>query len=232
MPRVFLVVLDSVGYKLFCEANTPNLDSIGEIHLAYSDSRITPGSFASLLSGRLPICSIPGCYHNTLFKERNNPFFLEKMAEKRTVYVYTSNPWVQLLLRRHRRHRRHPRIKIKTYDTNAYVKNVVKEVKDQKVPYFTIIHVMETHYPYATERIVEWPLDLDSVSPQVWRERQIQALEYVDKTLGFLREMERVIVTSDHSEIFGEDQTYLHDPPFFSAEIFHVPIISNLKEPI
>jgi len=219
-----LIVLDSVGYDLFCEAFAKNLERIGEVHPAFSDGSYTVPSMAAILTGKLPLCTIPKCLHQELLAmPHGNPFFLEDQAEVMPVHIYTSNPWLYPDLKRRAQNRFS--INFHYYEHSECIKEIVNDVltKDDT---FTIIHVMETHAPYTTWfGETRWG---DQEPPEIARKYQRRALEYVDENLEPLIDRGgNIIVTADHSEIFTSDHKFGHFPPVFTPGLFRVPIISS-----
>jgi len=98
MRNQIILVLDSVGYDVFIEADLPNLKSVGEVHQAISQGFWTLPAVASITAGSLPYCKHEGCWHRKLLKPCFN-IFKEKEKEGYTTYVYTSNGWVYFLLK-------------------------------------------------------------------------------------------------------------------------------------
>lgn len=124
-------------------------------------------------------------------------------------------------------------------------------------PSFHLLNVGETHYPYALpgEDPSEWPrvhgvhgvfkhmgdetapanaeaegfFDRDALDRL--RERQIEAVRYLDGV--FARLFDKlpsgtwVIVTSDHGELFGEDDFFGHGP-IVHEKVFEVPFAEGL----
>jgi len=123
MSRLILV-LDSIGYDFYKKTPTPNLDSVGDVHLAYSQGAWTVPSFASLLMGYLPVCSVDGCFHRDAIE--HNPFLINEYKIK----LYSTNPWVQVLFKN---------MGLTVIDSEDY--NKVKE-DDYDI---IIVHVMRTH---------------------------------------------------------------------------------------
>lgn len=118
-------------------------------------------------------------------------------------------------------------------------------------PTFYLLNAGETHYPYALpdEDPSRWPrvsglhgvlkrmkpgadgedevadLDFDEL-----RERQIEAVRYVDTVAGRLFDTVPdntwVIVTSDHGELFGEAGYFGHGP-IMHEKVFEVPYVEG-----
>jgi hypothetical protein len=129
-----------------------------------------------------------------------------------------------------------------------------QDVKGENaVPTFWLLNVGETHYPYALpgEASDAWPkisgvhgvlkhLD-DPVAGgkrnfsagklAVLRERQIEAVRYLDKVVEELFDLAPentyVTITSDHGELFGEDGYFGHGP-IQHEKVFEVPFVEGL----
>ncbi len=120
-----------------------------------------------------------------------------------------------------------------------------------EAPGFFFINLGETHYPYHVPGAPELPVlhglhgVLKRLGPdpavavaQEWlapeefkalRERQIQALENLDRLLPTLLNRvpvgeTTVIITADHGELFGEDGFFGHGP-VFHEKVFEVPYV-------
>lgn len=124
-------------------------------------------------------------------------------------------------------------------------------------PSFHLINTGETHYPYATpdEPENDWPRihgvhgvfrrlgDGQAVSqaeaPALFdqarldalRQRQIRAVEHVDRTVGRLLDVVPrgtwVTITSDHGELFGEAGYFGHGP-ILHDKVMEVPFVEGL----
>lgn len=125
---------------------------------------------------------------------------------------------------------------------------------DTDAPSFYLLNVGETHYPYAVpgEDEEQWPripgfhgvvkrmnetadddgpAAFDRAQLQRLRQRQVQALDYLDGVFGKLFEIlprdTWVVVTSDHGELFGEDGYFGHGP-VAHEKVFEVPFVEGL----
>jgi Sulfatase len=126
---------------------------------------------------------------------------------------------------------------------------------DEAIPSFHLLNVGETHYPYATpdEDPSEWPrisgvhgvfkhLDqgevagdmvdfFDSTSMRALRDRQVEAVRYLDGVFARLFDMlpsdTWVVVTSDHGELFGEARFFGHGP-IMHEKVLEVPFVEGV----
>ena len=123
-------------------------------------------------------------------------------------------------------------------------------------PSFHLLNVGETHYPYALpdEDPSLWPrisgvhgvfkhLDeqegstepatfFDDATLATLRERQIEALRYLDGVMARLFDMAPpntwFVVTSDHGELFGEDGYFGHGP-IAHDKVLEVPFVEGIR---
>lgn len=119
-------------------------------------------------------------------------------------------------------------------------------------PSFWLINAGETHYPYeiptreyqplprlsglhgAVKRFGETPSEAPEFFKQEMmdklRNRQVEAVHYVDSLLPILREMVPdntwLTVTSDHGECFGEDNYFGHGP-IHHPKVLEVPLLEG-----
>jgi arylsulfatase A-like enzyme len=125
---------------------------------------------------------------------------------------------------------------------------------DDERPSFYLLNTGETHYPYALpdEDPSTWPRisgvhgvfkGLDDPGPAgepeffgakalaELRERQINAVSYLDGVIGRLFDLVPrntwIVVTSDHGELFGEDGYFGHGP-ISHDKVFEVPFVEGL----
>ena len=125
---------------------------------------------------------------------------------------------------------------------------------DDERPSFYLMNVGETHYPYALpdEDPSLWPrlsgvhgvfkhLDdaqgsdepafFNDAALAELRERQIEALRYLDGVMGRLFDLAPpntwIVVTSDHGELFGEDGYFGHGP-IAHDKVLEVPFVEGL----
>jgi len=212
MKRV-IVILDSVSYDLLMETETPNIDSLGEVRLAYSHGSWTLPSIASLINGHPPAC------YGKKFIEPN-PFLLREHR----ILFYTSNDWVRLLLEAYRRI--YCGIRVIFYDYRECINEMIDDLKTRRGSYLAFLHVMETHYPYTIYKGEKPP---DTKDPKVLKERQKRALKYVDEALGRLFSIPNlaILVTSDHGQAFDGGELHGNFDGIFRPELFRVFIVAK-----
>lgn len=118
-------------------------------------------------------------------------------------------------------------------------------------PSYWLLNVGETHYPYATpdEDPSDWPRIsglhgvlrrigddedgepfFDDAQLAELRQRQVDALSYVDEVIGSLYDRVPrntwIVVTSDHGELFGEDGYFGHGP-IMHPKVLEVPFVEG-----
>jgi len=206
-------VLDATRYDNFCKANTPNMDSIGEAKKTYTSCSWTLPSMFSLLvvpshighSDMLPFSApncfwVPECFQNegywTMFLSANDWIGMHEEVFNRNFSFFN------------------------IYDKHSLIKMIENcQMFLNETPYFIVLHVMETHFPYY---------DGKRTYPRNPLTNQIKAIEYVDKQLGVLfKDLKntQVIITADHGTT-GKG----HSPKYvkvFSKELFEVPLIEG-----
>lgn len=130
---------------------------------------------------------------------------------------------------------------------------IVKKVKFGTDPSFYFLNLGESHYPYSfpgcsgardlprlhgLNGTIKHRSDLSQsvrfFAPRDMRrmkEMQISAIEYVDSIIGTLFNKApsgtRVIITSDHGELFGEDGYFGHGP-IFHEKAFEIPFVEGI----
>lgn len=211
-----IVILESISYDMLMETETPNIDSLGEIHLAYSHGSWTLPSITSLINGNPP--ATPGM----VFMDAN-PFLLRD----HTVYFYTSNSWIIVLLKAYLKI--YPTVNLITYDYDEYTPEMIKDLKNRTGDYLAFLHVMETHAPYRTTKGEVLPEERDAT---VLRERQKSSLRYIDNVLAELFAMPvQILLMSDHGENFN-GEIHGNFDGIFRPEIFRVPLVARNWEKI
>jgi len=148
----------------------------------------------------------------------------------------------------------------KLMDKHNDLRAMLKELSfSDEQPSFYLLNTGETHYPYALpdEPPEKWPrisgvhgvfkhLDdhlvggklvqeeqerfFDEKSLKLLRERQIQAVKYVDQVVEELFEIVPpdtfITITSDHGELFGEDGFFGHGPVQHD-KVYEVPFVEG-----
>ncbi len=76
------------------------------------------------------------------------------------------------------------------------------------------------------------PAFFDRASLDRLRSRQVDALRYVDgifeKVFDLVPAGTWIVVTSDHGELFGEDDYFGHGP-IFHEKVFEVPFVEGMR---
>ena len=173
--NLVVVVLDSLRYDSFCEANTPVLSAVAEVERRWSYASWTAPSHYNLLMGLLPHTSPSGVYASEYYKEDfvryTHRLGVPDMEFKRllpSLYLptylqqtlgYRTHAMVSMpVLNRHTLLNHH-------FDTYELMPrhNDMAAMLDQLQfgdrPTFQLLNVGETHYPYALpdEDPSEWP---------------------------------------------------------------------------
>lgn len=215
-----LFVLDSVGWTEFNRANSPNIKSLKHVHKAYSHSYYTPPSMEAMFRGALPQpegqCFWPYGRYSTAGE---NVLIPPTMANRGyNTYLLSSNLLISTeriksgpdIISCHQGMFQHCYMNdMRINSAGPLVKWFLNHMKE---PFFAVFLVIETHTPY---------LGRDKKQAT-----QIQAIETVDKAFGNLvkgihgKKMKfgtRVIVTSDHSEAWANNNTVNggHNPRYY-----------------
>ena len=268
--HLVVVVLDSLRYDSFQAAAMPNLVRLGEVERRWSYASWTAPSHYNLLMGLLPHRSPTHVYASEYYKEDFRRYTerlgvpgiefqrllpsLHLPTYLRDVLGYRTSAKVSMPVL-------NPATPINTsFDeyrlmpTHNDMAAMVDELRfDGDRPWFHLLNVGETHYPYALpqEDPSEWPRisgvhgvfkhldDAEADDPGAFfdteqlerlRQRQVRAATYLDGVLERLFDLvpERtwVIVTSDHGELFGEGGYFGHGP-IAHEKVLEVPFVEG-----
>jgi len=218
--NLIIVFMDSVSYDQFLDANAPTMKSIGSVHLALAHGSWTGPSFASLLLGEPPWCSVRDCEHNKILPRCIN-IFNEMKKKGYHIYGYTSSPWAKALEKR-----------MKYYNYSESLEDMLTDfLETKKEPFFVIFHILETHMPYSFKGNIRETVWRDGKPVvELEKEAQLKAIEYVDIQIGkLMNEVEAdFLITADHGDIFDE-RYYGHmwQDLSFCPELLKVPIIAT-----
>jgi len=222
-----LIVLDSCRYDSFMDANTPNMDEFGDTHRVWSQGLFTLPAHIAFFTGRLPtdpLSELPYVSNN------RRPFVLNNLGYKFKIGAdlivdgedvidgfnnlgYTTigsggvnwfdgSPATQKLIHNFKKFDF-----FGPFNIDKQLEWIIENLnKQDKI--FLFVNIGVTHYPYVS------PFrSSDDLKNRGERKFQIEAVEYVDKTirplLGLIRDW-KVVITSDHGECFGEDGLYGH----------------------
>lgn len=235
MNNCILIILDSCRYDNFKKANTPNMDSIGELQRVYSNAGYTAPSLHSIFMNMpfynqyeefSPSNRLFSTVRNPLFPSLGGPSWLPSYLQKRgyrTVLI-TTNPWVVCGTRNltigfdnvlgydlwsdH--------FKDCCFQEVMLSADLVKSFN--KTPLFLVHLLMETHVPY-------------------YEGDQVKGAEYNDLVLStlFNRLKEHkfdseVVICADHGDNIGDVRGKNHAPieTDFHYSIFEVPLIRGV----
>jgi len=242
MHSCALIVLDSVGYREFKEADTPNLDGIvhREFHDAHSTSCHTPASFFSFYVGHLP-------YDSQSTQIFGRPSWLPLTFQKfgyRT-FGWASMPYLSSFYGWGRgfdyyQEMRRPDM------IQTIIGEATEAIENCDGKFFIMLNIGETHRPYDHgDKRTDWhrrkinnynyrDKELKSEYIEYLRQTQIKAIEYVDKQLKslFALLIERqalIIITADHGDCFGDGGLVGHGIKHHK-QMFHVPLIFSLPQ--
>jgi arylsulfatase A-like enzyme len=258
-PRnLVVVVLDSLRHDVAAEAATPNLDRLGQLEKRWSYASWTAPSHYNLLTGLLPHDSPVGVYASDYY-QRDYLKYAERLRVPDMEFKkLLPGLWLPTYLRDVLGYGTHARVSMPVLNPTTGVNRgfdsfrLMPKHNDMAAmlddlsfstlpqPFFALLNVGETHYPYALpdEDPAGWPLisgvhgvlkRVDDASGELTggsffddsqmamlRSRQQTALEYVDGVIGRLVDElpadTWLVVTSDHGELFGEDGYFGHGP--------------------
>jgi hypothetical protein len=267
MNHLIYLVMDSCRFDTYLSACTPNVDRLGTVELRYSYASWTSPSHYVLLMGMIPHknprltfasevykedfkawstrLGVPNLEFRSFVPELSLPRQLQKLGYRTVsrVSLPVLNQYTSFS---------------QYFDDYKMMENhndfagMVKEIHFAgPQPYFYLLNLGETHYPYMLDKS-EAPilhglhgvlkhLDSDEEPAQAFfdteqmarfRQQQIKALEYIDGLLGELYAKcppnTYFIVTSDHGELFGEEGFFGHGP-IFHEKVFEVPFVEGLR---
>lgn len=241
MKNVLFLVLDSLRYDTFIEAKTPNFDAVGDARRVHSFGCFTLPSMLGYFMGFPPIGSGIG----TLFPEVPRYEWVPKHFKKlgyQTIWFSRNALPLKLDIVMNGGFTRHfdftktleyTNVTATTVQIINDIKNVVS-AKGQQHPIFSAVLIMDTHRPYS------WGTgnqDIVPSKPELNFANQVKAIEYVDSLFPRLRaafrntpRKTRVIITSDHGELFGpkhwsHDPSSLKSPIVFDEKLFEIPLV-------
>lgn len=203
MKNIVVVVMDSVSWKQFSLAKTPNIDKLSsDINKTYTTASYTLPSIKAMLHGILPSRREDCLYDwNPAFGWMQN--MPEWLSEKKgyTTYGFSANP---LFTPNIQGVRFDHFIDLFGLDLKDSGKKLVNEFKITQLdqPFYAFFLFVDTHHPY---------LSIDNK-----KETQLKAIEYLDKQVKRIYELvpknTDIYITSDHGELFGKDERFGHDP--------------------
>lgn len=229
MKNIALIILDSLGYEQFKKSNHPNINKITKVSLdnAFANASWTIPSHASILTGLMPN------EHHAHYKSMYfipPDCYLPKIIKK-NCYGYVGVPFLK------------PSYGFDSdFDVYEYhdlpSEHLINEIKELKEPYFLFLNFHDTHYPYRAmwredqASIVLYNMGEDSLSEEHLEElkkEQKNACKKVDLALKpLLKKLKdcKIIITSDHGDLYGEEHTIGHSVLLHHNSL-HVPVIAN-----
>lgn len=226
--RDLLIIFDSVRYDRFVEADTPVLDSLGLPVRAWAHGTWTRPSVVSLLSGYLPQSELGQPYKPSwvmlgpeVFHDRGVP-----------AWFLNGNAWVKNLHPRRYEDVFYP----EPFSAERMVGDAV-EIMEAHREFFIAILFVETHGPYGfrpgedqsgvVELFKAYNRGEPNTAPSTAAFRSRRSIEHLDGLVEPLLDLpDRVIFTSDHGELQGENHRVGHDPSFpFDPCLLRVPLV-------
>ncbi len=128
--------------------------------------------------------------------------------------------------------RNHPKFYFLNLGETHYPYLIPGETLDQEIPSLHGLHGTLKHMGDSAKKRKKLAFFSLKQLRQM-KERQLAAIEYVDKKIGELFETApkntHFIVTSDHGELFGEEGYFGHGP-IFHPKVFEVPFVEGKVE--
>lgn len=224
--RDLLIILDSVRYDLFMEAAS-NLKR-GILYRAHAHGTWTRPSVSSMLSGYLPQSEAGQPYLPSWVMLSPYTFHNREVP----AWFLNSNAWMHDMGPRRYEEKWYP----DPYSAPQMVEDALS-LMERNDEYFIAMLLTETHGPYKYEANEDATADMalikaynqgeDNDAPRVAAERSRKAIAYLDGLLKPLLELpDRLMVTSDHGELLGENHRIGHDPSFpFHVKLLEVPLV-------
>jgi arylsulfatase A-like enzyme len=272
--NLVIVILDSLRYDSWTRAEPEVLGRLGPVERRYTYATWTAPSHYNLLMGLLPHTNpvevyaseyykddflryserlgVPGMEFKRLLPAIFLPTYLKHTLGYRTG-AFVSMP----VLNPHTAINRDFDVFELMPSHNDMAAMLDRMRFDEDRPWFWMLNVGETHYPYAVpgEDPSQWPrisgvhgvfkrLDedrenaagdmiefFDAQSMRTLHDRQVDAVRYLDGVFARLFDLlpsnTWVIVTSDHGELFGEDRFFGHGP-VCHEKVLEVPYVEGV----
>lgn len=233
MKNWIWITLESIRYDMFKDTYTPNMDSIGECHKAFSIADWTLPSVMSMMTGILPHSELGQHIREMFIKNNvivNEGFWIPSSFSNMgyNTYANVSVIWLNMINRGWNDFHME-----EGYENS---KNIIEYSKKMVEPFFFYAHIGDTHMPYGGNLIEKETIDRYNSGENIinyermlaLKKAQSEALKRVDKNIGELLESTKtgtkIIITSDHGELFGEDHKFGHGC-HFHRKVFEVPLI-------
>jgi len=249
MMNYLIIILDSARYDTFEKAKTANIEKIGPLEKAHSQSASTIYSVLGYLYNLGPI------RNKILTNEKGQKYSLAKsdlienipkhtwLASyfKEKGYItgfFTGNPLLYFVFKRHFDRDWDIFLGAK-YNEQHCIKEMINDLiaYTQLQPFFYVIIPMDTHFGYFNGKesygfLAPWfEIDLQKAY-----QFQIKSIEWCDRQIGRLIPKLKncvVVITSDHGDIMGEYGDFYgqsvrkfgHGTGVLSPYLFRVPFI-------
>lgn len=218
-----LIILDSVSYEVFQEANAKNIRKLGKIGKAYTPAHWTMPTVVSMFYNPYymgkPLVIMGGYLEHEWVPQ------IMKRSGYNTSLV-ADNPWFILcrdfIKRGFDKYRASSKVNLDW---------VINEAMGcLKPPFFTVVWITSTHSPYFKKTIkrANWTTGN--------RRNQIRQINVADRYLGKLFKKvpknTEIVVTADHGESFKGDTTIGHEPRVleeFDENLFKVFFVRGTK---
>src|SRR3954465_15028988 len=174
--HLVFVVLDSLRYASWLEADTPNLDRLGPVERRWSYASWTAPSHYNLLSGLLPHSSPANVFASDYYKRDFLKYSERLGADGIEFKSLIPRLYFPAFLRDSLGYRTHAKVSLPVLNPKTVLNNgfdtyklmehhndmraMVREMKfSDDQPSFYLFNVGETHYPFALvdEPPEEWP---------------------------------------------------------------------------
>jgi hypothetical protein len=268
-----LVVLDSCRYDAFVKARPAVMRKLGTVERRCSYASWTAPSHYNILMGLMPHSSPKHVFASEYytrdivkFNERLNCEDIQYKSLVPKLYLpaflkeslgYSTHAMVSLPVLNPRTPLNYGFDTFRLMDRHNDMRAMVRAMTfSEEKPFFYLLNVGETHYPYAlpSEPESEWPrihgvhgvfkhLDdavvggklakskfFDKRQMADLRNRQIRAVNYLDTVVEEMFDLlppnTWVTITSDHGELFGEDGFFGHGP-ILHDKVFEVPFVEG-----
>lgn len=230
---VLIITLDSCRHDTFVEAYDNNFPA-KNVREAYSPCNWTLPSHESIARGHIPFgdfvdplddkgysrgIPLPTQHHYS-FGATAMPFLSESKPLMNNLHSYFDDYYCA-----------------EQADSVDKVLEEAAEFMEEETGFFGLINLGETHSPYkdfdsrTADSIIE-SLESGDLSYEQVHDWQIQSAKYLIEKISEFRqhipEGTTVIITSDHGELFGEEDGFGHNPykkAVFHENLYKVPLI-------
>lgn len=239
MRSKLCICLDSCTYKVYMDAETPNMDSLGLAYRAYSFACTTGPSIMGYLMNEPPIGIGGGMFEVVPGKELRE-WMPRHYSEKGYATAWLSgNPVLMRMdsqldgaLQRYFKY-----WKVTEYLKQVATPDIIKDLadivkKERENPLFVFILLLDTHTPYHDGSKVH---TFTPFKPRLNYENQKRSVEYVDSVFPlFLKPFKEagrpleIIITSDHGENYGGwgwGHNAFRSHLRFGPQLFEIPFI-------